>query len=80
MNKDTTMETLKLPFCHPVQGRVRFKQSNNGRTIKSLKISSNDNYEVEIPLKGIAPGLWNIIFEWEQRGEQFSLSRNVNIQ
>ena len=74
------METLKLPFCHPVQGKINFLHPKDGHMVKSMQVNSNDNYEVEIPLNGITPGTWNIIFEWDQNGKRFSLSRSVVIE
>ena len=72
------MKTLKLPFHHPVHGKASFCHKDGG-TATSRDINSNENDEIEIPLADIAPGLWRITFEWEQNGEQFSVSKDVII-
>ena len=73
------MKTLKLPFCHPVHGKISFCCPKDG-TVKSMDINSNENNEIDISFEGIASGAWNITFEWEQNEEQFSLSRSVVIE
>lgn len=72
-------KTIKISFCHPVEGKVRFRHPNNGRIVKSMKIYSNEDCEVEIPLKGITAGLWDFVFEWEYADKFFCINRNVVI-
>jgi hypothetical protein len=71
------MKTLKLPFCHSVLGKVSISHPENGRRIKSFKVKSNIDNEVEISLNNITPGEWNISFEWEQDEELFTINKHV---
>lgn len=74
------MKIAKLFFSHPVKGVVRFTRRIDGQTVKPIKINSNENYEVDISLKDIAPGLWHLIFEWEYNDKLFSVDRKIVIR
>jgi hypothetical protein len=71
------MKTLKIPFCHPVEGKISL--SRNGHTLKSGNIKSNECYEIELSLEGIGPGAYDINFEWEQDEDQYSINKTIVI-
>lgn len=72
------MKTAKIIFNHPVSGKA-FIQSLAGEILRAVKICSNENDEVDIPLKGLPDGLWQLIFEWEYDGRLYSINRNLLI-
>ena len=73
------MKTIKLLFFHPVKGIARLRRID-GKIIKPLKISSNENFEVDILFQDIAPGPWHLIFEWEYNGNFFSIDKDIVVQ
>lgn len=73
------MKILKLLFSHPVQGRARVSQSGSEKAVRLIDCSSDENHEIEISLKDLPPGIWNILFEWEQNGDSFFLKDTLII-
>ncbi len=71
------MKNVKLCFKHPVKGVAMIMQPKKGKIIKSFQIQSNDDFEVNIPLNGIASGNCELIFEWEKNGEFFIIKKNI---
>lgn len=72
------MKTLKIPFCHPVEGRLSL--SKDGHALKTQDVKSNERYEIEVSLEGIDPGIYDVNFEWEQNKGQYYINKTIIIE
>ncbi len=72
------MEALKIQFTHPVKGRIRLRKKE-AKKVKTFKFRSNEDFSVEISIKGLNDGNWTASLEWVHDKQLFLVEKHFRI-
>ena len=62
-----------------LSGDIWFYRADDKTKDFKLKIEVNENRSVEVPVQGLAPGLWKVKVDWEGDGESFYKEETIVI-
>lgn len=67
------MKTIQLNFNHPVKGTVILSPIDcQDGLCRRMKVESDKNDLLEIPVSNCAEGWWRLHLDWEHDGRMFS--------
>lgn len=68
-----------MQFTHPITGVVRLFKANENTACHIIRVKTNKNNMLILPLSKIEKGEWNIILNWEYENQQFVYNRSISI-
>lgn len=69
---------LAVGFVAPATGTATFMRPSTEGMDKIVKLPINTG-EVTIPLTGMAPGHWQLRFDWTSNGRKYLFSREITL-